>query len=612
MDVRTMRGADIDSDHFMIRMKYRTRLAAKKYNIKSDTKRWNLKKLREAGVGEKFEEAVASRLTEGRLDGGEVEEKWIVLKTVSEEAACEVIGKQKSPTREEWFDEKCMTTINKRNEARIRMLQCGTRNMKMEYARKKAAAKKITRKKKRLHDEDLLKEIELLSKKSAEVRNFYKKVNNKRNGYKAPAGICRDRSGKRVLMAPEQCLKEWTNYFEDLLNADMEMEENMSDLSTNQEDENNDDTPSLEEIIEAIGKIKRNKAAGIDDIPGELIKSGGMRMVTAIHDLVREVWRQETLPLEWRSAIICLIYKKGDRLECRNYRGISLLCTAYKILSKIIFNRMVPYAERVLGEYQGGFRHGRSTVDQIFTIRQILEKCHEQSIETHHLFVDYEKAYDSVNRNELWKAMREFGIPMKLIGMTRLTVQYTEGMVRIGGRLSPIFRINTGLRQGDLLSPMLFSLALEAVIRKVKVRTDGNIMNRSVQILAYADDLDIIGRSRGDIERMYEELRRESDRFGLRINSDKTKYLVTTAKNKSRVSRDLVCGDCTFEAVEKFKYLGTLVNKDNVISEEIKIRINQDNKAYFALLPIMRSRSVSRSTKIKIYKTDPSCYTIRM
>lgn len=292
MDVRTMRGADIDSDHFMIRMKYRARLAAKKCNIKSDTKRWNLKKLREAGVREKFEEAVASRLTESRLDGGEVEEKWIVLKTVLEEAACEVIGKQKSPAREEWFDEECMTAINKRNEARIRMLQCGTQNMKMEYARKRAAAKKITRKKKRLHDEGLLKEIELLSKKSAEVRNFYKKVNNKRNGYKAPAGICRDRSGKRVLVEPEQCLKEWTNYFEDLLNADVEMEENMSNLSTNQEDENNennDDAPSLEEIIEAIGKIKRNKAAGIDDIPGELIKSGGMRMVTTIHDLVREV-----------------------------------------------------------------------------------------------------------------------------------------------------------------------------------------------------------------------------------------------------------------------------------------------------------------------------------
>lgn len=89
-------------------------------------------------------------------------------------------------------------------------------------------------------------------------------------------------------------------------------------------------------------------------------------------------------------------------------------------MARIIFNRMVTYAEKVLGEYQDGFKHGRSTIDQIFTIRQILEKCHEQSIETHHLFVDFEKAYDSVNRNELWKAMREFGIPMKLLRMTRL------------------------------------------------------------------------------------------------------------------------------------------------------------------------------------------------
>lgn len=120
---------------------------------------------------------------------------------------CEVIGKQKSPTKEEWFDEECMGAINKRNEACLKMLQCGTRKKKMEYAQKRAAAKKIIRKKKMLHNKGLLKEIELLSTKNvknAEVRNFYKKVNNKINGYKAPAGIYRNRSGERVLVEPEQ------------------------------------------------------------------------------------------------------------------------------------------------------------------------------------------------------------------------------------------------------------------------------------------------------------------------------------------------------------------------------------------------------------------------
>lgn len=150
----------------------------------------------------------------------------------------------------------------------------------------RSTAKKIIKKKKMLYNKGLLKKIELLSAKNAEVRNFYKKVNYKRNGYKAPAGICRDRSGKRVLVEPEQCLKEWANYFEDLLNAEVETEEN---IGTDQEDEGNEDAPLLEKIIEAIRKIKQNKAAEIDDIPGELIKNRGMKLAVAIHDLVHEV-----------------------------------------------------------------------------------------------------------------------------------------------------------------------------------------------------------------------------------------------------------------------------------------------------------------------------------
>lgn len=107
-------------------------------------------------------------------------------------------------------------------------------------------------------------------------------------------------------------------------------------------------------------------------------------------------------------------------------------------------------------------------------------------------------------------------------------------------------------------------------------------MNRSIQILAYADDVDIIGRSRKDVERMYMELQRKFAKLGLKINSGKTKYLVTAAKNKLRVERDLICGDLSFEAVEEFRYLGTLVNADNAVNAEIKRRIIQGNKAYYA------------------------------
>src|ERR1700744_3504245 len=108
-------------------------------------------------------------------------------------------------------------------------------------------------------------------------------------------------------------------------------------------------------------------------------------------------------------------HKKGDKFDCSNYRGINLLNTAYKVLANILYQRLLPYAEPNIGEYQGGFRNYRSTTDQLLSIRQVMEKCREFNVAIHHLFVDCETAYDKVFRRKKWGAMAEFGIPNKLI-----------------------------------------------------------------------------------------------------------------------------------------------------------------------------------------------------
>ena len=104
------------------------------------------------------------------------------------------------------------------------------------------------------------------------------------------------------------------------------------------------------------------------------------------------------LPEEWKESIIVPIHKKRDKTDCNNYRGISLLSTTYKILSNILFSRLIPYAKEIIGDHQCGFRRNRSTIDQIFCIRQILKKKREYNKEVHQLFIDFKKAYDSVIR----------------------------------------------------------------------------------------------------------------------------------------------------------------------------------------------------------------------
>jgi len=98
----------------------------------------------------------------------------------------------------------------------------------------------------------------------------------------------------------------------------------------------------------AIGKLKNHKSPGIDQIPAESIKAGGRTICCAIHKLI-SIWNKEELPEEWKESIIVSIYKKGDKIDCNNYRGISLLPTTYKILSNILLSRLIPYAEEVIG-----------------------------------------------------------------------------------------------------------------------------------------------------------------------------------------------------------------------------------------------------------------------
>ncbi|RYA71702.1 hypothetical protein DD592_26400 [Enterobacter cloacae complex sp. 2DZ2F20B] len=172
------------------------------------------------------------------------------------------------------------------------------------------------------------------------------------------------------------------------------------------------------------------------------------------------------MPEQWSEAVLCPVFKKGDITKCENYRGIALLDVTYKVMATCINPRLKQHMEKIVGEYQVGFRKNRSTVDQIFILKQLQEVHYEQGINLYLLFIDFKKAYDTVNRKELLEAMKELGVLRKLIKLTKMTLQSTRNRVRINGLLSEPFQVRTGLRQGDPISTTLFNLVLEAIIRR--------------------------------------------------------------------------------------------------------------------------------------------------
>jgi hypothetical protein len=128
---------------------------------------------------------------------------------------------------------------------------------------------------------------------------------------------------------------------------------------------------SYNEICFIINKLKRNKPAGPDNIPPEMLKHGGRTLRQKLHKLILMIWNNEQLPQQWNEGIFCPVYKKGDRLNCNNYRPITLLNIAYKIFVILLNKRLIENIENKLEDNQMGFRPNRPTIDNIFIVRQI-------------------------------------------------------------------------------------------------------------------------------------------------------------------------------------------------------------------------------------------------
>lgn len=210
--------------------------------------------------------------------------------------------------------------------------------------------------------------------------------------------------------------------------------------------------------------LKSGKAPGADYIILKRFKNGGEQLSKELHKLINKIWDQEEIPITRNTIISCPVSKKGDTINYTNYRGISLLNTSYKVLSNVLHNRLKPYIKEIIGDYQAGFMAGKSTLDQIHVVKQIIEKNHEFDKDVYLLFMDFKAAYDSVNRERFWKVMDQMGIPRKIIRMIR--TYGSKCKEKYGGEESEEFVVETGLRQGYALSPALFNIALESAMRE--------------------------------------------------------------------------------------------------------------------------------------------------
>ena len=196
--------------------------------------------------------------------------------------------------------------------------------------------------------------------------------------------MCKD-DNNIVITQVNQILNRWKDYFFcTILNLDIDdsfSNHRIQPITSDNQTDVEISPPSYNEVCSIINKLKSNKAGGTDNIIPEVIKQGGRTLKQRIYELISMIWEKEQLPNQWKEGIMCPLCKKGDRLDFMNYRPITLLNVAYKIFAIILNQKLVDIIETELGDYQSGFRPSRSTIENIFMIRQIIEQCYEYNID---------------------------------------------------------------------------------------------------------------------------------------------------------------------------------------------------------------------------------------
>ncbi|KAK3570239.1 hypothetical protein QTP86_017140, partial [Hemibagrus guttatus] len=263
--------------------------------------------------------------------------------------------------------------------------------------------------------------------------------------------VIKDRDG-RVLTSEESVQRRWKEYFEELMNEENEMEKRVEGVNSV---EQKVDKIRKDEVRKALKRMKSGKAVGPDDIPVEVWKCLGEAAVEFLTSLFNRVLESERMPEEWRRSVLVPIFKnKGDVQSCSNYRGIKLMSHTMKLWERVVEARLRKVVE--ICEQQYGFMPRKSTTDAIFALRILMEKHRDVQRELHCVFVDLEKEYDRVPREELWYCMRKSGVAEKYVRVVQDMYERSRTVVRCAVGQTEEFKVEVGLHQGSALSPFLF------------------------------------------------------------------------------------------------------------------------------------------------------------
>lgn len=351
--------------------------------------------------------------------------------------------------------------------------------------------------------------------------------------------------------------------------------------------------------------MKNGKSCGYDGISNEMLQLSSQFFIEDFVFLLEFILQKGIYPDTWRENIIKPIYKGGGTHDPANYRGIAISSCFSKLFSRVLFNRLDDYIENnnLICPEQIGFRKNCRTSDHILTLKTLIDKAFKSKQYLFSCFVDLSKAFDTVNRSALFHKLKQYNVTGPFLNIIKDMYNSLLCSVKIGNNLSESFSTKTGVKQGCILSPTLFSLYINDLIHLFDASCDqvqvGDIFT---SCLMYADDIVLLSNSGKGLQLILEKLHSFCHKWNLKVNVAKTKVIIFNKAGRILKGYDFLHEGSIVEIVNEYKYLGIIFKPSGTFSEGINYLGKKALKALFCIRKALASENLNACLFLKLYE----------
>jgi hypothetical protein len=585
IDVRALTSANVGTDHHLVLCKLNIEKPRKIQKPPKIVSKLNIESISDDSTRILYQNRLSQYLINNPvLDSDNVDQAWIKVKSAIDKAASEALEKRNININTErntkpWFNDDVRRLAEDKKKSYLTYRSNPSNEEYAKYVtvrnRVNSEIKKIKKEYWRRFTKDMEHDLYGAQRKVWKMLREKKKPINE------------------YVQTNKISIAEWERYFGNLYSNTITRTETDITITESATLEEN-------EITNGMKRLKNRKGLGYDDIPNELLKYGGEELANNLHSLFNLILEETKIPEEWRTSITVPIFKKGQKSDPCNYRGISLLNTTLKLFTNILRLKLERQIEN--RDEQQGFRRNRSTTDAIFMLRQVKEKSLEYNKTAYIVFIDLTKAFDRIQLEDVINVLLEKPVPPSIAKVIRNINSNSSTRIRVNGELSAEIPTPTGVRQGDSLSPFLFNLIMDKIIEEVAELNVGYRMGeRLLNIECYADDATIIAESEQDLQLMLNQFHMASMRYNMSISISKTKCMTIA---RQQTGCNVTIDRTPVEQVTKFKYLGVSIASNSDLYGEV-LEQTQKAAAISGCLreAIWKNEHMNIPSKVRIYKT---------